>query len=458
MRAEPRTHVRRLRLRAQRRDQLPRAAALVEDALRIASGPAGTFLVVRRLELGRFSTRISPSSLALRVEQHLRRAALEAVHGASPSAAAAQAVYFVDRAEARALAAEVLLGGGRLEAWYWAQALAAGCSSAQPAAALEALLFDLPFERAERVEQVATWAHLARAGALAAALEHLTPGRATACLRNWSAPGEVDGDGETASGAQLGALPAPWRAALQRALERNGGCGPLPTFVGLLALAVRAPGRIEEQGLARAARALARAVVEFSKTRAQRGAAVHALAPKENAAAARPAAPGPGPWGSAEQTGVAGALFLVNALRRQRVEQGLAREPDLHEHASVRRMLCTAARCRRALPDDPLAALLDSLEVDPPDPLAARAQLARLARWIRRASAPATQGARGLSLLELVGRRGCFTASATHIDLWLPLETVDPRVRRAGLDLDPGWFAPLGRVLSFHFTPGGELR
>jgi hypothetical protein len=34
----------------------------------------------------------------------------------------------------------------------------------------------------------------------------------------------------------------------------------------------------------------------------------------------------------------------------------------------------------------------------------------------------------------------------------MPLEAADLRLRRAGLDSDPGWVPWFGRIVSFHFV------
>lgn len=86
-----------------------------------------------------------------------------------------------------------------------------------------------------------------------------------------------------------------------------------------------------------------------------------------------------------------------------------------------------------------------------------------LDRWLRAAlpwlehrlsqALDATQGdellTRGLG--ALLAARGWLTASATHVDLVLPLDQARVALRRAGLDRTPGWVAHLGRVVSFHF-------
>lgn len=56
-----------------------------------------------------------------------------------------------------------------------------------------------------------------------------------------------------------------------------------------------------------------------------------------------------------------------------------------------------------------------------------------------------------LGLADLVCRPGVLAVTATHADVWLPIEQTDLRIRRAGLDLDPGWVPWLGRVVHFHY-------
>lgn len=63
----------------------------------------------------------------------------------------------------------------------------------------------------------------------------------------------------------------------------------------------------------------------------------------------------------------------------------------------------------------------------------------------------------GLRLPELISRRALITSTRTHIDLYFDVNKADIRVRRAGLDLDPGWVPWLGRVISFHYREEGEI-
>lgn len=68
--------------------------------------------------------------------------------------------------------------------------------------------------------------------------------------------------------------------------------------------------------------------------------------------------------------------------------------------------------------------------------------------WCRRVA--------GIGLHDLVVRPGRVAATPTHVDLLLDHRQVDLRVRRAGLDLDPGWLPWLGRVVRFHYLYGEQ--
>jgi hypothetical protein len=67
-------------------------------------------------------------------------------------------------------------------------------------------------------------------------------------------------------------------------------------------------------------------------------------------------------------------------------------------------------------------------------------------RWCRR-------GAR-MGMRTLVRRPGRVLATRTHVDVVFDHADADVRVRRAGLDLDPGWVPWLGRVVQFHYLYG----
>jgi len=55
-------------------------------------------------------------------------------------------------------------------------------------------------------------------------------------------------------------------------------------------------------------------------------------------------------------------------------------------------------------------------------------------------------------LARVCRRRGEIVADPAWIEAWLPLDEVDPLVRRAGLDVDPDWCPFIGAVVRFHYV------
>ena len=48
-------------------------------------------------------------------------------------------------------------------------------------------------------------------------------------------------------------------------------------------------------------------------------------------------------------------------------------------------------------------------------------------------------------------RPALLSLTPTHADVCAGLRAIDLRVRRAGLDIDPGWVPWLGRVVAFRY-------
>jgi hypothetical protein len=57
-----------------------------------------------------------------------------------------------------------------------------------------------------------------------------------------------------------------------------------------------------------------------------------------------------------------------------------------------------------------------------------------------------------VTLGGLIRRPGYVALTRTHLDVFFALRDADIRVRRAGLDLDPGWLPWYGRVVLFHYV------
>lgn len=172
----------------------------------------------------------------------------------------------------------------------------------------------------------------------------------------------------------------------------------------------------------------------------------------------------------AEPTACAGLLFLLPVLARLGLPQWLAEAPDA---GFTPRVLQQALRRLRVPVHDPAWALVaagvaeagmqaapapacwsDPLLAGSPDltqalhaatdPDAQAAMwLTAARRWLRRAGR--------IGLASLVLRPGFIGLSPTHADLHFRLHDTDLRVRRLGLDLDPGWLPWFGRVVAFHY-------
>lgn len=179
-----------------------------------------------------------------------------------------------------------------------------------------------------------------------------------------------------------------------------------------------------------------------------------------------------------DPTACGGLLFLLPVLVRLGLPQWLAAAASAHHLDFVPRVLGQALHRLRAPADDIAWSLATSrgparaLPVtapprwhDPllrapcatahaptlPDVLAGAADLDAQAavwltatrRWLRRAG--------GLGLASLVQRPAQLACTPTHVDVHFALSATDLRVRRCGLDLDPGWLPWYGRVVGFHY-------
>jgi hypothetical protein len=187
------------------------------------------------------------------------------------------------------------------------------------------------------------------------------------------------------------------------------------------------------------------------------------------------------PWAQGQATAAGGVLFLVAMLERLGYPAWLQCLPEgVAQHCVA--ALWTRLFTRLALPaTDPAWALALDAQGGPhalPPPADQQALVAiearlrpararRVAPWYGTTHQPtaaqalgerwlalARHGLRsraGLGLHDLVMRPGWLLLTRTHADMVFDLHAVDLRVRRAGLDLNPGWVPWLGRVVGFHF-------
>ena len=423
----------RLHLHAADAAQARRGALCIEDALRCASlpGAGASLLLVRRLALGRVDPAAPSQTVALVIEQRVRALALRWRHGADDAAARADAVWFADRSQALASLALRVADGRSTGAWYWARLLPPDLAPALQggAALLPAVLLALSREPAARVT---------------------LPGLIVMLLQRWPPRQLADTVGPVVGAALL----------------HNAGivATQLNWIEALLALDPAAPVAVPveraavEPGLA-ASPAGVEALPRLRRPtdgRQRAGASAHpdtdrprpdALAsPLDGGRDAATTAPPGLPFEPASATVAGGCLFLLPLLDRLGFAAWNETADPEQRRAIALRLLRTALQRLQVPADDPMQRLLAPQPGEPPDGSAdtlAAHWLGTCRRTLRRQL--------GIGLASLVLRPAQLAATRSHIDVFFALNATDLRVRRHGLDLDPGWLPWFGRVVAFHF-------
>jgi hypothetical protein len=195
---------------------------------------------------------------------------------------------------------------------------------------------------------------------------------------------------------------------------------------------------------------------------------VESLPVESSTSAREDAAPQPEPvslpWTDGPRpTDYAGLFFLLQVMSRLDIAGALEADPDLIEMNLPHRLLRYVGERIGVPADDPVMMAFaqgrgKSGEADKEDgedvkikgdvSMILRAWLTKARRWLRRYAR--------MGVVELVQRRGRIAATRTHIDIIFYLDQTDIRIRRAGLDVDPGWVPWFGRVIQFHYLSGRE--
>jgi hypothetical protein len=152
-----------------------------------------------------------------------------------------------------------------------------------------------------------------------------------------------------------------------------------------------------------------------------------------------------------ERTTVGGLLFLLRVLQQIGLPDRLESDPALIELDLPERTLLRIATHLGGASDDPMLAMLQhKLHEQAPDSTdAVGALIASSRRWCRRQA--------HIGLRDLVVRPAWVVSTPTHVDVLFRLEDAEIRVRRAALDVNPGWVPWFGRVVTFHYIDGAEL-
>lgn len=466
-----------LRLTAPNEQLVRRGALLIEDALRIATLPDTRRLVlIRSLNLGRIDPTRSSVAVALRLEAAL--AAQRAIYADSSGAGAAPAVYFRDEVEPYVLLIMRLLGGYATPEWFWASAIVHWQRLPKTAPAAVALLIEQVAVQQGTAAAIALLAEIHERHALPALLDVLPLSAGAPLLRafGWQpAPSAEQVPAEVAT-----ALRWPVRSWV----ERWGAAHPLTQWLVAGVLAAAAPARLAypDRLLATAAAVSNYWVMTSSVTPGVHTNEPSPLpAPRKTAArethdpAVAPSIPLPPEalltqdaaepaerWWSAG----AGLVLTINILERLGIAQLLGQSTVLRDCAFPQRLLQQLADLIDLPPADPIRAVFAL----PEDALPAPAALApafgaesgvdntQLIPWamflrewvwaISRWLAVFTE----IDLIPLLARPGYVQATKTHVDVFFRHDQADIRIRRAGIDINPGWTVWLGRVITFYYA------
>lgn len=461
-----------LRLRAPSAQAATHAAHRLEDALRCASLPdtGERVLLVRRLHLGRLPVGLSSQSLSLLIEQRVAAVGGEWVHGGDEARAArSDTVFFANRLQAAQAALQRRAMGLPLDGWHWALALP-GMALRAPPGEFIAQLLDAVSRWPEAVAALPALVGSVQASiAQAWWREHLPP-----AWRERLAPLLARGDMHAQTGVRMPATAQPQpRAAAHAPLQSNdpvtgraevrdahrdgpakrwpeppGGSPHSPAVIDTpdsKTSQVAHPLTLEPMALHGLPEPSIQPWVQASKGPPSREQAEADPGPFEtvrvhvDVGASSVASPF-----EAFATQAGGLLFLWPVLDRLGFAAWDAAHPDAW---LVPRVLRLALQRLRVPDDDPAWGLLASL---PGMQVSARASEDMAEKGLHACRHHARRVLR-IGLASLVLRPAGLHWSATHIDVHFRLRDADIRVRRAALDIDPGWVGGLQRVVGFHY-------
>ncbi len=163
-----------------------------------------------------------------------------------------------------------------------------------------------------------------------------------------------------------------------------------------------------------------------------------------------------------DETEHAGLLFLLNVAVDAEMPDALLDDPSLDGIAPSELLARMAMALASANPNDPV--ILAFAGVDPcrarhrwsrplPEPLMDRIGV-HASAWATAAAGRLGRRNEDLStvIAGMVSRRGRIEREQGWMDVHLSLVDVDVDLRRAGLDLDPGWVPWLGSVVRFRYA------
>jgi hypothetical protein len=151
-------------------------------------------------------------------------------------------------------------------------------------------------------------------------------------------------------------------------------------------------------------------------------------------------------WIDAPQfTPYAGLIFLIPLLDRLQIATFLENHPESIDLDLPKQIVKTMSDRLKIPSIDPTQSLFSTPHTLHPT-TSTHSWITNLRRWSRRNAQ--------MGLYNLICRPGQLLMSKTHIDVFFHHKQADIRLRRVGLDIDPGWVPWWGQVISFHYIQG----
>ena len=479
-------HVRHLRLACAREDHARHGRVLLEDALRTASfGDEGRLVLIRKLDVGQISLRASATQWSQRIEHSYRRLQPIAVSVDSSGADRAAAVYFANIYEPWLRLATRIAAGEPCIEWYWRPALP-GWAPGQSAAETLRLAFrmlvaqgglGLTLLLARRLRSLAPLLQALQGGDFGALRRELTldsgrsqaanpdappDSRASAAMPRFNSALDAT-EAAIAASWPAGDVRLYWLAAAHLARDSHVRRSVSPAL-GVATAEIHALVRHwNAQGLTPAPSRIAERPTNPTVP----------AAPRPAPEAANPTEQTPEPTAADRTfTRAAGLFFVVPLLVRAGFPEFITTLPseqraaypwhvlrlilqhalrdrgrvDLRAPRQAKAGPATSPRHTRVAADDHLAndPLVIALADLPQPP-------SNLGRWLTAANRQALR-LTGLNLRQIVLRPAPVSWSVTHTDVFFRPGDADIRIRRAGLDVDPGWVPWLNCVIHFHYN------
>ena len=450
-----------------------RLAFITEESLRLCSLPGeqeGRVYYFRRLHIIGLPENGDRRCWLDSFQDALGTQAASSVHGAHPAAHHAAAVFFHNEQEACELLLAAIVDRRTPGAWFWPHISGLPAESPPAAQAMAVIERLLATQASWSAVAAAVFSTIRRTNSVAL-LKLLPPEALAAWLRVPFA------DRLSASPAPV-RFPEPMARAIRQAVDSFGPDAAPVSWLATLAIIALSPSLAGSETAVQIARASLRAMLPASipptshtaiepplsgppeikeilrtassavedhstkeQTSASAGSEVEQIVPQN-------AEPPREEICFGEPTSGAGLYFLLNVLTRLRI----ADDPHF-SLLFLARLFLHVARHAGITEDDPILLWAEIVEAQcepqETDDRLLRLWLIKIRRWCWRNGR--------ITVREIVRRRGYVTLTRTDLDVSLSMDSADIRIRRIGLDLDPGWVPWFGRVVRFHYRYRGEF-